>query len=631
MNADNYNFKKKIDYIYKKIAKEDIKILAKLFLGKEKTSIENRVLHLRNVWLKKENFIPRLFKKEFNNYAISRLKIEDNPIFIDAQSFLNMSMDEFYKKIDFYIYKEQDFDFEKEIGYKYLYVFSQKADKENYSLDYYTIEFSDISSISIIDIAVYPPKYNKEATVYKGKLTIKKNKLTLNIKNNYDHILALFNTELQNSQLNYLVGVAIGISDFNQKTPIAKKVVLSKEKIEDLAELYLILNETEVINATENIQYLSSLADIKNEDIQFKKLSNKINNINRFLQKSSNKYYKSFYYQLAFKEYSYIDNVFFNVANNKAYHVKDRETILKTLLKSYEYEKYNSLYIVMPIYPKYSVFRHHSQVISFIKEKFLELSQRIELEFIFTLDKYNYDLNDIKPYLDKLSKNIKIYFVLNKNIENVVDSRDFIISKNKNFVITKELRSLKSAYKFYLSELSYQEYENFYKKIKQFSIEYKKFIEKPELIKFNETDDITKKLLGKWHLYFFGTNKKFWNLDIVFKNDKSVEIYENNVLEYIGFMIHKNVQTVLILDNIITKRTMVLTFDNNMYLIENAFVINILVKAISFDYDIYTIGICSKEVIKYKDIKNILLKEINTPCIDSKEVKERLSKYLTAN
>jgi len=631
MNTNNFNFKEKIDYIYKKIAKEDMRTLAKLFLGKEKTSIENRVLHLRNIWLKKENFVPRLFKKEFNNYAISQLKIEDSPIFIDAQSFLNMNLDEFYKKIDFYIYKKQDFDFEKEIGYKYLYIFSQKADKENYFLDYYQIEFNDTKSINIIEINVYPPQYNKKTSIYKGKLTIDKNKLLLNIKNEYDHIQALFNRELQNSQLDYLVGVAIGISDFNQKTPIAKKVVLSKEKIEGLAELYLILNETEVVSATENIQYLSNIVNIKKEDIQFKKLSNKVNSINKFLQQSSKKYYKSFYHQLAFKEFIYINEIFQKVSNNKAYYNTFRETMLTALLESYEYEKYDSLYIVMPIYTKYGLFNHHSETIDFIKNKFLELSKKIKLKFIFTLKEYDYDLTHIKPYLDELSKNAKIYFVLNKNIENLVNSRDFIFSKNKDFVIIQELRSLKAAHKLYLSKLSHQEYENYYRKIKAYSIEYKNFIKEPKLIKFDKIDDITKKLLGKWNIYFFGINQKISKLNIVFKNDKSVEIYKNNALKSIGFMIHKNVQTIIILDNLITKRSIIISFDNNIHLINEAFIINILSKEFYFDYDAYIIGICSKKTIKYEDLNNILLNKPQTRCINSKEVRERLSKYLVSN
>ncbi len=58
-----------------------------------------------------------------------------------------------------------------------------------------------------------------------------------------DYISTIFNTDLINNRTKYLVGVGIGIADINQKIPIAKKVILIKDKIEDSDELYLVLNE----------------------------------------------------------------------------------------------------------------------------------------------------------------------------------------------------------------------------------------------------------------------------------------------------------------------------------------------------------------------------------------------------
>ena len=569
-----------------------------------------------------------MFKKEFEYYPFSKLQLDNKPLFKDVYEFLELSLEKFCKRVELYIYKEHGFDFDNEIGYKYFYTYSSNYDDKNLGLDYHTIEYNGLHSLNKIEVKVYPPKSSPNSESYKGELIIEKNRLILDIKNSKNHIYALFNLELENEDTGYLVGVIIGISSFNQKTPAAKKVVLSKNKIENIQELYLILNETETLRATENINFLNNLTGMKKEDIQLQKLSYKINNINNFLLTSSKSFYKSFYKQLAFKEFGYINEIFSNVVNNKAYYITYRETMLRALLESYEYEKYDSLYIVMPIYTKYSIFNHHSKSIDFIKNKFLELSKKIEIEFIFALNQYDYDISHVKPYLDELSKNAKVYFVLNSNIENSVNSRDFIFSRNKNFVITKELRSLKAAHKFYLSELSHQEYENFYKKIKKYSIEYKEFIKNPKLIKFEKIDPITKRLIGKWHLYFFGTNKRFWDVEVVFKKDKTIEIYNNHILENIGTIIHKHIQSVIIVDNVNTQRTTVATFDNNVHNLDRAFVVSILSKALYSEDDIYTIGVCSKEPIEQEEIEYILLKGENIPCSDYGEIKRRLAKYL---
>jgi hypothetical protein len=628
MQANN-SFKEKIECLYQKVANKNIHILAQLFLGNTKTSLENRALHIRNIWLKKENFTPRLFKKEFHNYQISKIKVNNNLLFQNAEEFLELDIKEFCKKIDLYLYKEHKFNFDEEVGYKYFYVYHANNQKSPYNLSYYTLEYNSLGPLlNTINITLYPPSSRTNILPYKGSLVLEKNKIILDVQNNIDHIFAIFNTETKNDTIDYLVGVAIGISDFNQKTPIAKKVVFSKKKFKDLAKLYLILNETEIISATEGLSYLSSLAGIEKEEIQFHKLHYKIKNINTFLQNASKEFYKSFYKQVAFREFNRTNEIFLQVINNNSYYITCREMMLKVLLESYEYEQYDSLYIVMPIDTKYGIFNHFSQTIEFIKEKLIELSSKIKIEFIFTLKDYNYQLCHIQDFLDKLSKNAKIYFVLNSNIEKEVNSIDFVFTKNKNFVLTKELRSLKNAHKFYLSKLSHQEYENFYEKIKKYSIEYEKFLNNPTSIKFEKIDDITQKLLGKWHLYLFGTNQKFWKLTIIFKKDKTIEIYHNNILENTGIMVHKNIQTVIIADNIHTKRTTVATFDNHFYNIKEAFLVSILSKSLYSEADIYTLGICSRNEITDKDIKDILLNGEISSSKEYEEVKKRLTHYL---
>ncbi len=219
-------------------------------------------------------------------------------------------------------------------------------------VDYYEIEYLKANASNSTDIVVKPPKIKSKLNIeiYHGKITWLKDKIIITFQNENDYISTIFNTDLINNRTKYLVGVGIGIADINQKIPIAKKVILTKGKIEDYDELYLVLNEIEIIRTRENsYKFEKDNRDFKLNHL--KKYIKKIDNINTLFQNlSKQNFYNTFYEQLAFREFLAINRIFQKLERGQSYFVSDRERVFNVLIEAQSYEHYKELYIVMPIY-----------------------------------------------------------------------------------------------------------------------------------------------------------------------------------------------------------------------------------------------------------------------------------------
>ena len=174
-------------------------------------------------------------------YPFYELNINRKRLFDSGEEFLDMDIESFCKKIKDYIHFWIEIDLEKEIGYRYVYVFNIQNEEQRPYIDYYEINYKESISINKVAIEVKPPQNKSfgEGEYYIGELEYKRDKIILTFENSGDYISMLFNKELSQNQNEYLVGVGIGISSFNKMIPIAKKVVLSKELIDDISNLYL--------------------------------------------------------------------------------------------------------------------------------------------------------------------------------------------------------------------------------------------------------------------------------------------------------------------------------------------------------------------------------------------------------
>jgi|GEM_PF-1387260 len=639
---------KKIKCIYKNIAEEKSDKFTNLFfvenkkrkIGKDKNETlkerkrrywENRRKYLRTKWLNSKDKIikSRLFKREYDKYPFSRLEINGKKIFKDADEFLKIDIESFCKRIYEFIQIKKSFN-PKNTKYKYMYVFNFIEKKGE--IDFYKIEYLKPIDSNKTEINVYPPKSKSNLKIepYYGDINIYNNKIVLRFQNKNDYISAIFNIDLINNRTVYLVGVGIGIADINQKTPIAKKVILTKEKIDNFFELYLALNETEVIFAEENsYKFEKNSRDFKSNHL--KKYIKKIDNINSLFQNLSkqNLYNQNrFYEQLAIKEFFAINRIFQKLEKEHSYFINNRERILDVLIEAQSYEGYRELYIVMPIYKNDNIFERVSSKDLKLQQKLIELSSKVKIEIIFVVDNCKKEFSlEFKKFLDKSNRDMDIYFVLKNNIENEVNSIDFLFTDKKDFVISKTLRTSSPIFHIFIQNILIYQHEEIYQKILNRSLSYSEFFKNRDKL-CKVLNPILEKLIGKWYLHLYGT-QKFWIDEVVISRDNSVILTTKNGEVEKGEIIYKSNQSIILLEDIKTKQLLSMVFENDDYILNRAFLIKVMGKKFNSNLEVFTIGIISRHIIELEKAQEILGDVDDVRLIEPEAIQNRLSKYLT--
>ena len=623
-------FKEKMNFIFVEVCENNLNTFTELFYIKGgKTDFEHRKINLKKNWLGKAT-ISKTFPKEYEKYPFSLLIYNGEKLFKNVHDFLEMDLVRFQERIEAYVKFANRIIVPNDLDYKYLYIFNRYVIDGDENIDYYHIEYMGIED-NRVKIKVYAPQNIDRFNIkpYYGTLKQDGTKIILNFENSDDYISAIFNTDLVNRHSRYLVGVGSGIADINQKIAVAKKVVFSKEKIEDINTLYPILNETETISAIENSY------EIKYTDRDFKakhlhKYIDKIDRLNLLFKKLfQEKYYNSFYELLAFKEFSAIDNIFQKIKNNHSYFISNRGRIFDTLIKSYATHPYNSLNMVMPIYTKDNIFEYQSKKALLLQKNFIKLAQNVAMNIIFVIDNCNKPFSqEFKLFLEEIEPLARVYIVLKKNIENEVNSIDFLYTSKEDFVVSKFLRVDYPVFSLFQHQQSIEEHQAMYAKIFNRSISYKDF--KKNRKKSCNPNPLIANISGEWYHYIYGS-KKFWEDRVVIYEDGTVEYYcEEKIIER-GEIINKEYQSIILLDDPITKRLFSITFDNQPYQIQKAFFTNNLVKQVGKNLNMFTVGILSRKKIPIEKAKEILGEASNVRYLEESSMRKRLGDYLVEN
>jgi hypothetical protein len=640
MNRKEHQFQQKIECIFNIMSKKDLNHFVKLFfINSGKTKFEHRKSYLHKNWIRKKDkaITPRMFKGEYLKYPFSNLRVNGRSIFDSADEFLAININSFCKKVKEYTSSQVEIDIREEIEYRYIYVFNIQEEEQKPYIDYYEIEYKGRDIIADkIDIEVKPPKKKAigDKEYYSGKLEYKKNKIILTFENSSDYISVLFNRELINSYNEYLVGVGIGISSFNKMIPIAKKVILTKEIISDVSQLYLTLNETEILVAKENTFKLNYHHENSFRYNHLIKYINKIKGIdNLFKSLDRENIFNSFYEKLAFKEFFSLNSLFQKLKHNRSYFVNYRKRVFDTLFKSHKKEEYSSIYIVMPTFTDDNIFEHLSPKALLLQDEFIKLTQKVQISIVFVLKDCEEQLSyEFKQFLKKIYLDTNIYFSTKSELKGVVNSIDFLYTNRENFLVSRFLRVDRPVFNIYIDKSTIAEHRAMFRKILNRSMEYDKFINGN-----NGLCDIDHPLLetlsGVWYYYTYGSHinsdkiVKFWSNRVVIYTDGRVDYYHNDIKTARGSILIKEYQSILILNDILTKRLITIVFDHQEYKIQKAFLVKVITKQIQKDFDIFAIGIFSREPIEISKAKEILGDIDNVRILESRDISDRLVDY----
>ncbi len=624
-----HNFRAKIECIYEHICNKDIYKLTELFLND--TDISNRKIHIERKWLVKD-LTPRLFKKEYNNYNFSKLTLNDKRLFRDATEFLEIGLDEFCKRVKEYAHHSSLQKFKSFNTYPYLYM--PNYINNEFFIDYYKLTYKDRLEPSKISLEAIPPQKKSHLNIskYGGICIVKDDFYILRLENDSDYLIAIFNTNNINKNINYIVGLAIGVADTNKKNVIAKKAIISKKRFSDdeLKEIYLTLNESEVLDTKENLFYLEDSNNNLNL-MHLKKYNNKIDRFRALFCNLIDKYpfFQQFYYQTALNRFIDVSEVLERSTNNRSYFIADIIDILLNLLNSNSVEKFNFLKIVMP-YNQNNLFTFHSNKATKIRDTLLKLAKDIKIEIIFVLIKCKNSFE--KRFLDFLqiayNSGISINFANFEDIQSNVNSIDFIITNKNSFVIAKNLRSEQNLYSVYTSDILYDDYQSIFNKILNSSISFKSFKEN-NWSYCKSRNEILDMLVGSWHLYIFGS-QKFWSDILKINQDNRVELISEDKITDIGTILIKKKQALVILEDIYNDNLLTITFDiHSKDRLLNAFVASVVAKKFGYDDDLLSFAIISKYPIKEEIAKEILGNRDKT-VLSNEDIKDRLNKYIVS-
>ena len=622
-------FQQKMNSVFEKISNSNLDEFTKLFYIDGKTTFENRRYNLNKNWLKKAT-ISKTFQKEYHRYPFSLKLYHGKKLFKDVDEFLEIDLVDFQEKIQAYVEYENMVIIPKDINYKYLYTFSSNSIEENENIDAYEIEHLNHKG-NQIDILIRPPK-NKallKIASYSGTLKLKNSKIILTFENSQDYISAIFNLEFIDRHTRFLVGVIIGIADSNEKTPISKKVILTKEPVDDMNELYLILNEIEIISAVENAYaFTHTHSSLINGHL--KKYIKKIEKINRvFKNLSTQEYFKSFYQQVALQEFSAINNLFQKFGKNRSFYIHYRKRVLNILINSYKSTPYRQIFMVMPIYQDDNLFEQQSDNAIKLQQELKELSNSVEINIIFVIKDCKKPFKqEFMTFLKEIQGLIKIGFVSKNKIEYEVNSLDFFYTDNSDFIVSKPLRTNHIAFQLYRHKSSVDEYHTMFRTISNRSINYQEFMESKTKICTKE-NPLVKKLSGEWYHYFYGS--KFFEEDrVIIFEDGRVEYYYQEQKREEGNIITKEYQSVILLNDNITKRLSTIVFDHQPYQIQKAFFTKTIAKQIETNLDIFSIGIFSRKPIPEDKVIEILGDIEDARFLEKSIMSRKLTDYLTS-
>jgi len=293
-------------------------------------------------------------------------------------------------------------------------------------------------------------------------------------------------------------------------------------------------------------------------------------------------------------------------------------------------QKYNTINMVMPVYQADNIFEHQSKYALSIQNNFKELSKKISINIIFVIKNCNKPFSqEFKIFLTQIQSSANIFFAYKNDIEYEVNSIDFVYTDNNDYIISKFLRLDSPVFYLFQDIQTIDEHQAIYRKILMRSISYEEFMNDTDKICI-KNNPLLKNLSGKWYHYIYGS-RQFWEDEVkIFENGK-VEYYCEEKRTEVGEIITKEYQSVILLDDPITKRLFTIVFDNQPYKIQKAFFTKNIAKQFETDLDIFSIGILSRKPIPIDKALEILGDVDDIRFLEKNTMSKKLADYLTDN
>jgi len=299
---------------------------------------------------------------------------------------------------------------------------------------------------------------------------------------------------------------------------------------EEQRQLYLILNETQVLKAREKI-VLEQGGKIDADHIR--NYQQKIKDIHTFFSnvKYSNTIDTSIMHHMVFTEFHVFQSMFEKFAREQDYFLHDRKRVYLECTRYLQSHPKERVYIVLPLYDaEENIFLYQAPGDKkTVLQLLIDLVRRgISLEMVFVIkrreDYRNEKMQSVFRELDKAGA--KLGFVEQKQIEDSVGSYDFCYTDKGKDAVFKGRTSYRNRFTVTRNSERLKALKSDFQVIWQESTPYAQIAKGKEIIAID--DPVLQKLVGAWYLYFYGSfhNRSgeavFWEVALEILPDYSV-------------------------------------------------------------------------------------------------------------
>jgi len=579
------DFSLKINYIYEKLFKNNKEKLISYFSIPNLSMQErkNRGKTIKN-WLTQKKQISRPNKFHLDLFKIADYKMPDGTSLFTLDAFELWNIEQFEQRVDEYLsLQNQNATLEERMQYIYYF------DIDSESLAYYEILFPNADKP--YEIHLYSSQLTNNM-LYKGEMQEFQGMLYLFLKNEFDHMIYVFeNFATVFSQELRVFGTG-QCKDYFSRKPKAYMALLSSSILSEQEEQKYAhkLNRSNLLIAKPFSRHNKLTKEYLVENF-----SHKVEMLNQDLSYYRDSSRNNLYYELAFQTFTAYERVVKKLSYNSSYFVRNKKSIKELIFKSLATSqqakfanlkpKVEILYALTP--SNITLLEVDSPYFSDIIREQIKLvdEERLELSYLFVVTDKKLIDNKVIQKLENLADYIPLKIVENSRPH----YEEIIYPHDEQFIIYQTFNDIGN----------YVHISKHSKDRMDIHREYQLLLH--EAIVLEEFISQRYPLNGKWYSYSFGSTMDKHNHHTV-----ELEISNNSIVGNFPSGIHHGMiqecrgYTLLLLDNSVIKI-------QNQNLQDRLFRTSIIGKEQNIHHrDVLLFGLMSREQIESKDVCMLL-------------------------
>ncbi len=536
----------KVKTIFDVLCHGDKKELLELFTDRSARAKDpdydtKRLKYLERIMRNRTARVSHL-KNAYGRLPLSKLRMGKEPLFTE-KSFFESTLERFRARVKAYVRYREVQSMGVDAGYGHLYVFDQGSEK----LLHYGVAYFPLKSVVCAD-GVEIRLESESGVEYSGCVFREEDRLVYFARHARDHMTLLFNASFATPSEEVcfdraLFGVGIGIDDRYQKIPIAKKVALLPHKLApaDLRRLYLLLNETQLLEARENLLALEPGVTLDGTFVR--RYSASIAGLHRFFShvKYSETIVSTIREHMLFTELHAFAMLFEKYAHNQNFFLNDRKRIVLELLRYVRKYGYTKVVMALPLHDeRENIFLYEAVGKESIREMVLQLAgEGVVFEIVFVVRRpQDYRAERMEGVFAQLAEvGVRFGFVDEADVKEQVLHMDFIYTSGEAFAILQDHPEQKSVFTVTTSAEFVRGCVSDFRKLWNASYSYAEVLD--EAYTLGVHDEVLMQLMGKWYGYFFGSLQNAQNEHIVWERTFEIMSDYSAIARDIGTAVQK--------------------------------------------------------------------------------------------